>query len=151
MTSLGLRNLTVVINRISSEGAGPVRLPKACAFCKGLGHTAFGCRKRPRKVLAKAKPMKKVGRIGKKLLDQRKEYLKAFPGPHYCFYCLYLDIEEELEEKDVQVEHFLTKNNYPELRFEWSNLVKSCSGHNEMKGHMDGFEFLKKLDGQKED
>lgn len=129
-----------MIEHINSDGAKPVKLPKPCKYCKGLGHLAFGCTKKPRK------PMKKVGRISKKLLDQRKAYLEAYPAPHYCAYCVYSGIEEELKEKDVQVEHFLTKNNRPDLRFDWSNLVKSCPGHNKLKGNQNGPEFLKTLD-----
>ena len=101
---------------------------------------------KPKKPMQAKRPMKKLGRIGRKLVDQRKEYLDAFPGPHYCYYCLYVGIEEELEEKDVQVEHFLTKNNHPGLRFDYSNLVKSCPTHNKLKGGMDGPEFLELLD-----
>lgn len=140
----------MAINRINTETTGPVKLPKPCSFCKGLGHLAFGCTKKPRKPMTAKKPMKKIGAVGKKLIDQRKEYLKAFPKPHYCYYCVYLGIDEELEEKDVQVEHFLTKNNHPGKRFDWSNLVKSCAGHNKLKGAMDGPEFLKFLEDYKE-
>jgi uncharacterized protein (TIGR02646 family) len=69
-----------------------------------------------------------------------------YPEPHYCYYCLYMGIEEELETWHVQVEHFKTKNNHPELRFDFSNLVKACPTHNGHKGGMDGDEYLQKLD-----
>lgn len=134
----------MTINRIAKSGTWS-KLPKPCKYCGGLTHLAFGCRKRPKKPMQAKKPMKKIGKVGKKLLDQRKEYLKAFPAPHYCYYCLYMDIEIELEEKDVQVEHFLTKNNHPESRFDFTNLVKSCTPHNKHKGGMDGPEYLELL------
>lgn len=121
-----------------------------CLVCskKCMGEYCF--QHKPRKPMRAKKPMKKIGRIGQKLLDQRKEYLKAFPAPHYCYYCEYVGIKEELDQRDVQVEHFLTKNNYPELRFDWSNLVKSCATHNKLKNNLDGFDFLKILDKEKE-
>jgi len=136
----------VVIERINKTGAKSVKLPRPCTYCKGLGHLAFGCTKKPRKPLQAKKPLKKVGNVSSKLLDQRKAYLEAFPAPHYCYYCAYVGIDEVLAEKHVQVEHFLTKNNRPDLRFDWSNLVKSCPGHNQLKGSTDGPEFLKQLD-----
>lgn len=117
-----------------------------CRICdkKCIGEYCF--RHKPRKPMQVKKPMNKVGRVTKKLLDQRAEYLQAFPAPHYCYYCLYVGIEEELPEKVVQVEHFYTKNNHPELRFDWSNLVKSCPSHNKLKGGMDGDKFLQILE-----
>lgn len=134
-----------MINRINKDGARPFKL-KPCTYCKGLGHLAFGCTKKPRKPLARVKRMRKVGRVTQKLIDQRKEYLKAHPAPHYCFYCLYLDMEEELDEKDVQIEHFQTKSDRPDLRFDYSNLVKSCALHNKLKADKSGPEFLELLD-----
>lgn len=119
---------------------------RVCSFCKGRGHTAMTCRRKAKKPLNRGRRMNKVGRVSRKLLDQRAVYLEAFPGPHYCFYCEYLGVKQELEEKDVQVEHFMTKNNHPELRFDFSNLVKSCAFHNENKSNMDGDKYLKKLD-----
>lgn len=139
-----------MIQRLNEKGK-PVKLPKPCTYCKGLGHLAFGCTKKPRKPLQAKKPMRKIGPVARKLADQRKAYLTAFPAPHYCFYCTYMDIEEELEEKHVQLEHFLTKNNRPDLRFDWSNIVKSCPGHNELKGNTDGPEFLELLDQLRRD
>jgi hypothetical protein len=100
---------------------------------------------KPKKPLQRVKRMRKVGKIGKKLLDLRKEYLKAYPAPHYCYYCLYVGIEEELPEDVVQIEHYYSRNKHPDLRFDWSNLVKSCPMHNQMKGNMDGDEFLELL------
>lgn len=140
-----------MINRINKEQTGTPKALKPCAYCKGLGHLAFTCHKKPRKPLQATKRLKKVGKITKRLIDQRREYLKAFPGPHYCYYCLYQDIEEELTEENVQIEHFLTKNNHPEKRFDWSNLVKSCANHNRLKGGMNGPEFLQKLTKGTED
>lgn len=135
-----------MINHINKTGSKTVKLPKPCKFCGALGHIQFVCPKKPKKPLNRVKRMKKVGRIGQKLLDQRKAYLKAFPGPHYCVYCIFVGVEEQLEEKDVQLEHFLTKNNRPDLRFDWSNIVKSCGPHNAWKSGMDGPEFMKLLD-----
>lgn len=135
-----------MIRRINKDGAKPVKMPKPCKFCGGLGHLAFGCTKKPRKPLSRVRRMNKVGRVTQKLIDQRKEYLEAFPAPHYCYYCVYMGIEEELDEKDVQVEHFMTKSDRPDLRFDWSNLVKSCAPHNKFKGEKSGPEFLATLD-----
>jgi len=92
--------------------------------------------------------MKKVGKIGKKLLDQRATFIAENPGPYYCYYCLYIGVEEELDVAHVQIEHFYTKNNHPELRFARENLVLSCSFHNRDKGGTDGPEYLAKLDKQ---
>lgn len=100
--------------------------------------------------MIRKKPLKRVGKIGRKLLDQRKQYLADNLGPYYCYYCLFVGIEEELEQKHAQIEHFLTKNNHPEKRFDQSNLVISCAGHNQLKGGMDGPEFLKLLEENKD-
>jgi hypothetical protein len=109
------------------------------------GHTAFTCPFKPRKPLKRSR-MKRVGPVTRKLIHQRAQFFADTPPPYYCYYCLFCGHEEELTMEQAQVEHFYTKNNRPDLRFDRSNLVISCAYHNKDKGGMDGPEYLKKLE-----
>lgn len=127
-------------------------LRKPCTCCGKTGHTAFTCR--PRKPLQTKRPMqrgkrlKKLGRIGQKLIDQRTEYFEENDPPYYCIYCLVIGIDIPILKENAQVEHGKTKNNHPEFRFTKSNLYISCSFHNEDKGGTDIDEYIEKLRGQ---
>lgn len=135
-----------MINHVNTEQTGPARLPKPCTFCKGLGHLAFGCTKKPKTPLNRTGRIRRVGKIGQKLLDQRKAYFEDNPGnEHYCYYCVYVGIERVLTQQEAQIEHFRSKARHPELRFERSNLIISCAEHNKLKGSKDGPEFLEEL------
>lgn len=121
---------------------------KPCKDCGALRH-AFTCSKRPN-VIMRRKGLKKAGKISQKLSEQRKAYFEDNPSEfntYYCYYCLYLGHEIPLPKEKLQVEHFHTKARHPELRFERSNLILSCAGHNKDKGHMDGEDYLRKLKG----
>lgn len=120
---------------------------RTCKSCKRDGHTAFNCPARPRKVLKTKSRIKRLGKMGRSYISLRTQYFNDHPGDeHYCYYCLYLDIEIPLTEARAQVEHFLSKARHPELRLAHSNLVLSCGYHNKLKGSLDGPEFLKLLD-----
>lgn len=122
---------------------------KPCKFCGGLTHLAFGCTKRPKKPLNRAKRMRKVGKITKKLTEQRKAYFLDNPSPdgmYYCYYCLFLGVERPLTIGEVVIEHYKSRARHPELRFDRGNLVLSCEMHNKLKGSKDGDEFLEDLE-----
>jgi hypothetical protein len=146
---------TVTIERIKNTQTKAKKLPK-CSFCERIGHTAFRCLKRRRKVIEAKKKLKTkkqispIGPMARKYQELRREFFKLNLGPHYCYYCLYIGIEYELTEKQTQVEHYLTKARHEKLRLDQSNLVKACAFHNKDKGGMDGPEYLEKLDKQME-
>lgn len=142
-------NTIPVINRINKEGSKPVRLPKPCKFCGGLGHLAFGCRKRPKKPLKTKKRMKPLGKIGKALAKQSEDFKTELKPPYLCFYCQYLGIDYPLEIEFVNAEHTQSKARHPAMRFVKEGLAISCPGHNEQKGSMDIEEFLIILDDEK--
>lgn len=145
-----------MIERIKNTQGKPKKLPK-CSHCGFHGHTAFLCLKRKRKVieakkkLTAKKRLKPIGPMARKYQELRKEFFKLNPGPHYCYYCLYIGIEHELTEKETQVEHYLTKARHEKLRLDQSNLVKACAFHNKDKGNTDGPEYLEKLKKQMEE
>lgn len=90
--------------------------------------------------------MRKVGKIGQKLIDQREQWFIDNPAPYYeCIYCLFVGLPTCLEEKYVNIEHGMSKTRHPGLRFVKGNLYVSCPGHNEQKGSMDIDEFLEIL------
>lgn len=86
--------------------------------------------------------MRKVGKVAKRYPKLRRDFLKVNPGPHFCYYCLAVGVEQELPENEIFVEHYYSKARHPDLRFDITQLVKSCGEHNKLKGSMDGPEFL---------
>lgn len=118
-----------------------------CVVCGANSLRGYCFRHKPRKPLQAKKRIRRVGKVGQKLLDQRKAYFEDHPGDeHYCYYCVFVGIEVALTQAEAQVEHFMSKARHPELRFERSNLIVSCGPHNERKGSLDGLEFLKILE-----
>jgi hypothetical protein len=120
-------------------------MSKLCKYCKALGHTAFGCRKRPKKPLKAKQPLSQAGKLAKAYALLRETYFVENKGPHYCIYCLAIGVEQELTKGQVNIEHYYSKARRPDLRFKKENLVVSCSEHNRLKGSKDGDEFLKEL------
>jgi hypothetical protein len=51
--------------------------------------------------------------------------------------CAYCEAKIDIESKYLEVEHFLYKNNYPNLVVQWENLLPSCKRCNGKKGTHD--------------
>lgn len=131
-----------MIQRINKAGARKVTL-KPCKICSHLGHTAFNCPKKPRKPLLAKKRMNPIGKVGKATMRSNKAFLDSIPDDElYCAYCVVVGVEQLLDRKDANAEHFLSRARHPELRLDKTNLVVSCKMHNKMKGSMDGPEFI---------
>lgn len=129
---------------------------KPCSLCGGTSHTALTCFLRPKKPmqakkqLKATKPMKKQGKIGKALAQQRKDYLADVPPPYYCIYCQYIGIDIPILAEYLNVEHMKSKAKHAKLRFVRGNLAISCQGHNAEKGTLDIDQYLLILDKQME-
>jgi hypothetical protein len=121
---------------------------KLCKYCKALGHTAFGCRRKPKKPLKAKQPLSQAGKLAKAYALLRETFFTENKGPYYCIYCLALGIRRELTKGQVNIEHYYSKARRPDLRFKKENLVVSCSEHNRLKGSLDGDEFIRKIGGQ---
>lgn len=91
--------------------------------------------------------MKRIGRIGKALIDQAARFRKENSGPQQCFYCEYMGIIELID--TYNVEHPYSKTRHPGMRFDYDKLIVGCPGHNEQKGSLDIEDYLKKLDKEK--
>lgn len=140
-----------MISRINKDGARPFKM-KPCTYCKGLGHLAFGCTKKPRKPMRASKPMKKVGRVGRATMQSNKEFLDSFSDDElYCFYCKHVGVHQLLERPRANAEHYYSRARHPELRLDNGKKVISCDYHNKDKGSLDGDEYLKKLDKERLD
>jgi hypothetical protein len=124
---------------------------KVCRKCGSPNHTGFHCYigRKPLKTTATlkaTKPMKKIGKVGRATMASNKEFLDSFADDElYCFYCMFIGIEELLERKCANAEHFYSRARHPELRLDKSKLVIACTPHNAEKGSLDGPEFLIKL------
>lgn len=125
----------------SSQKAG-----KPCKYCGKPGHTVFNCPRKPRKPLVAKSRMRRVGKIGRKLLDQRTQWFKDNPRPYYeCIYCLIVGLPTCLTKEEANLEHGMSKVRHPELRFVQDNLYISCPSHNQDKGSMNIDEYIEKL------
>jgi hypothetical protein len=119
-----------------------------CKECGSPFHAAWY--HKPRKPLqthTQLKPkkrMRKVGKIGRKLIEQSQRFREEHPGPQKCFYCLYTGIDQLID--DYNVEHPYSKARHPDMRFDYDKLIVSCPAHNEQKKSLDIEQFLEKLD-----
>lgn len=95
--------------------------------------------------MKRGKRLKTIGRIGKKLHQQRQDFLAEHKPPYLCVYCIFVGYENFLELEWVNVEHGQSKVRHPDKRFEKSNLYIACGFHNKDKGSMDIDEYFQKL------
>ena len=109
-----------------------------CSYCREIGHTAFTCRRKPRKPLQAKKRMKGIGAVGLKWIETRKAWIALHPAPYACYYC-----RVPLELAELTLDHYKSRSRYPSLRYKLDNLVPCCAPCNEAKGSMDGDEFIK--------
>lgn len=92
------------------------------------------------------KPMKKIGKVGRKTIQSNKEFLDSVPDNElYCFYCKHIGIIWLLMRKEANAEHYYSRARHPGLRLDNSKKVVSCDFHNADKGSRDGDEYLKIL------
>jgi hypothetical protein len=91
--------------------------------------------------------MRKIGKVGKKLIALSKEFHEEHPGAQLCHYCLYMGWENWLEVWNA--EHTLSKVRHPGFRFDKGKLVISCAWHNADKSSKDIEEYLAILDERK--
>lgn len=96
--------------------------------------------------------MRKIGKVGKALIEQSKQFLTDTKPPYNCIYCLYIGIDIPLLIEDcvINVEHTESKAKHPDLRFVKGNLAIACAGHNQAKGTLDIEQYLAILDKQRE-
>lgn len=113
---------------------------KPCKHCSETGHSAFTCTRKPRKALATKKRIKKMGKVTRRWLQTRNEWLAANPADDY--YCHYCNIQ--LDRAELTLDHYQSRSRHPELRFELSNLVPSCAPCNRDKGSLSGDEYIEK-------
>ncbi len=124
---------------------------KPCKHCGSEQHTAFNCPHKPKKTLqarTALKPkrrLKKMGRIGKALADQRELFLRENDPPYNCIYCLVIGIDIPLLPEEFDVEHGKSKTRHPGLRFSKGNLYVACKAHNQDKGSKDIDEYIEEL------
>lgn len=128
-------------------------MPKRCSFCHEPGHTAFYCKKRPRKVIerkpikAATRPLNKLGKYALLWIDTRKAWISKFGSEgHLCHYCGKLLSENPvLIEQDMALkltlDHLDARTRDPKLRYVFSNLVPACGPCNKLKGSVNHDEF----------
>lgn len=132
-------------------------MARPCTHCQSVTHTAFNCPRRPRKplqtrtALKPKKRMRRIGKIGKALLDQRAQFFRDNDPPYLCIYCLVIGIDHPLLPEEVNVEHGEAKRPHPELRFVKSNLYISCPYHNQEKSGRGIDEYIEYLKESMED
>lgn len=92
--------------------------------------------------------MRKLGKIGKALVEQSKQFVEENDPPYLCVYCLVIGIDVPLLPGEFDVEHGESKTRHPDKRFEKTNLYVGCKFHNEDKGSKDIDEYIEKLKQQ---
>lgn len=97
--------------------------------------------------LKRGKPMRKMGKVGKKWLETRDRWFEAGnKAPYYkCYICGKL-----LTRSQLTLDHIKSRSRHPELRYVLKNLAPCCWDCNTAKGSLDIEEYLATLDKQKE-
>lgn len=78
------------------------------------------------------KPIKRVGKIAKKWIETRNEWIRLNPGPWTCYLC-----SKSLDIDTLTLDHVKSRSRRPDLRFELSNLQPACLSCNVDKGSRD--------------
>jgi len=108
-------------------------MSRPCKYCGSLSHWPFQCAKRPRKThpgVKQRKPIRKVGKVTRRWIEVRREWLRIHPFPlFHCHYC-----GREIGRSEMQLDHKEPRSRHPELRYELTNLVPSCGTCNSDKG-----------------
>lgn len=133
-----------MINHINLEQTGKPKPLRPCKYCGGLGHTAFGCRKKPKKPLTTKRRMRPIGKVGKQWIATREEWFKKHPAD---FYVCYLQVSPlcpgTMTKAETTLDHVKSRGRHPELRFNQDNLMPCCNPCNSMKGSRDADEYNK--------
>lgn len=122
-------------------------MAKECRYCRGLDHTQFYCRLKPRAAIKAKRNPRKIGKYGKQWLITRAAWFERNPAEHYeCYlkispYCLGV-----MTQKETTLDHIESRTRHPELRFTLDNLAPSCAPCNELKGSK-SLEQVKELYG----
>jgi 5-methylcytosine-specific restriction endonuclease McrA len=122
-----------------------------CGYCEEEGHSAFNCRRMPRKRLVSRtqlrpkKHMNKMGKVTKKWFDVRDKWLEQNKAEFYvCHYC-----PTVMTRSQLTLDHYKSRGRHPELRYVLKNLVPCCSPCNTDKGSRDGDEYIELLKERK--
>lgn len=87
-----------------------------------------------------------MGKIGKKLAAQSKEFIADYKPPYLCVYCLVIGYDNPLMPEEIDVEHGNSKRMHPDQRFAKANLYISCKFHNKDKSSMDIDKYIEKIE-----
>jgi 5-methylcytosine-specific restriction endonuclease McrA len=82
---------------------------------------------KPSKRLKQPKPLRQLGKIGKALIKQRRDWIKDNPPDYRGWWDCYLCPKPIMSVYDMDVEHVEDKSTHPELRFVRSNLKAAHS------------------------
>lgn len=111
-------------------------MPCGIEACPRRSTTGLCFIHKPKKPMRAKRPMKKVGRVGQKLIDQSKQWRQKNPPNHQGYYVCYMCGRWILPE-EMNVEHTKSKVRHPELRFDEGKLKPACGDCNEKKGSND--------------
>lgn len=109
--------------------------PKACKYCGGTNHTAFGCY-----LKRSARLRKESKKSMEKRLAVREQWFELNPpdknGYWYCYLQIVPNCEKRLTKSTLQLEHVKSRARHPELKYEVKNLRPACAPCNHMKGSL---------------
>lgn len=77
--------------------------------------------------------MRRVGKVTKKWLKTRREWIRLNPPNHQNFYECYI-CRRWVHKDEMELDHIISRTRAPHLRYELSNLTPSHSACNSEKG-----------------
>ena len=75
------------------------------------------------------KPINRVGKVAKKWIETRKQWIDEHPGPWSCYIC-----GTPLNIDTLTLDHVKSRSRRPDLRYEFDNLQPCCWPCNTAKG-----------------
>lgn len=107
----------------------PVRT-KPCKYCESDRHTSLQCFQRPKKPINKRKPLKKIGKVGKKTASAVAKWKRTQKPNHEGYFECYICGKWITY---LEAEHVKSKARHPGLRTDPNNLKPTCDECNEKK------------------
>lgn len=140
---MAMQNLPQAQKEAKAQKSSRMQLrPSGCKHCGNETHTTFGCyQKEKKRMIVKStlkahKPIKKIGKLGRKWINARNKWVKNNPPNHQGYWKCALRISPLCQKwvtiETLTVDH--THGRLGDLLTDQSNLQASCWPCNELKG-----------------
>ena len=86
------------------------------------------------------KRLRRIGKVGAKWIETRREYIETHPpdsdGKWPCYLGVAKNCLKRMTIDELTLDHMLSRTRRPDLRFDQTNLAPCCLPCNELKGSL---------------